>query len=366
MHQSIAPEEGMGTQSPREKLHGLQSLRAIAALVVLVFHVANHGAIRAVLGLDAAPLLGLQIAADCAVDCFFVLSGFIMVYTQGLARRSAAAFAGQRLARIVPLYWVTTLAFAAYVLAFETRQPWLGQLMATKNYLAGSMLFVSHFLGYRFPVVLPGWSLEYEMLFYTVFSAAILASRRHTLAITGAITGAVLAALAVAGALRPICVEFAIGAGIGVLWFRDLHRPLAAAMLLIAPAIVTAGLLADAYRLVDGDDWLRLVLCGLPMTALFLVALCSAQRQLPVLAALGECSYAIYVSHCAWLAAFVRFLYPLLPANGPLLLSAGIAWCLAGGVVMHHLVERRFDRLLRAGGGRPAPVSAPATAPASR
>ena len=356
----------MGRQAGREKLHALQSLRAIAALVVLVFHVANHGTIRSAVGLQSAPLLVLQIAADCAVDCFFVLSGFLMVYTQGIARRSAIAFAGQRLARIVPLYWVTTIAFAAYVLAFEARQPWLDQLMATKNYLAGSMLFVSHLLGYRFPVVLPGWSLEYEMLFYAVFSAAILTSRRHTLAITGAITVAVLAALALSGALRPICLEFAIGAGIGVLWFRGLHRPLAAAMLLIAPAIVTAGLLADAYRLVDGDDWLRLVLCGLPMTALFLVALCSAQREYPVLAALGECSYAIYVSHCAWLAVYVRFLYPLLPANGPLLLSAGIAWCLAGGVALHYLVERRFDRLLRARGGNSAPVSAPAAVPASR
>lgn len=352
----------MDRQARREKLHALQSLRAIAAMVVLVFHVANHGTIRVAVGLHPGALFALQLAADCAVDCFFVLSGFLMVYTQGIAPRSATAFAGQRLARIVPLYWVTTLGFTAYVLAFEARQPWLDHLMATKNYLAGSMLFASHLLGYRFPVVLPGWSLEYEILFYAVFSAAILVSRRHTVAIAVA----VLAALAVAGSLRPICLEFAIGAGIGALWFRGLHRPLAACMLLVAPAIVAVGLLADAYRLVDGNDWLRLVLCGLPMTAVFLVALCSAQREYPVLAALGECSYAIYLSHCAWLAVYVRFLYPLLPAEGPLVLAAGIAWCLAGGVAMHHLVERRFDRLLRAPVRNPRPLSAPAAAPASR
>jgi peptidoglycan/LPS O-acetylase OafA/YrhL len=360
VHQSIAPEEAMGTRSRSEKLHSLQSLRAIAALVVLVFHVANHGAIRRALGLDAADLLMLQIAADCAVDCFFVLSGFIMVYTQGLAQRSAAAFAGQRLARIVPLYWVTTLAFAAYVLAFETPEPALAHLLATKNYLAGSMLFVSHLLGYPFPIDLPGWSLEYEMLFYAVFSMAILASRRHTVAITAA----VIAALALSGALRPICLEFAIGAGIGVLWFRGGHRQLAAAMLLIAPAVVTVGLLAGWYPLVDGNDWVRLALCGLPMTALFLLALCAAQRQRPVLTVLGQCSYAIYVSHCAWLAVYVRFLLPLLPANGPLVLAVGIAWSLSGGIALHYLVERRFDRLLRS--RKALPLSVPAVAPALR
>lgn len=357
----------MELQAPREKLHSLQSLRAIAALVVLVFHVCNHGAIRVALDLKPEALLALKIAADCAVDCFFVLSGFIMVYTQGLVPRGAAAFAGQRLARIVPLYWVTTLAFAAYVLAFEAREPGLAgaidQLLAGRNFLASSMLFVSHLLGYPFPVVLPGWSLEYEMLFYAVFAGAILVSRRHTVAITGA----VLAALVLSGALRPICLEFAFGAGIGVLWFRGLHRALTGAMLLVAPADVTAGLLTGAYARVGHDDWLRLVLCGVPMTAVFLVALCMVQRRRPALAVLGECSYAIYVSHCAWLAVYVHFFMPLLPSgSGALLLASGIAWCLAGGMAMHYLVERRLDALLRARPRRVVPVSEPGAVPASR
>lgn len=345
----------------REKLHSLQSLRAVAALTVLVFHVCNDRAMGLNLG-DTA-LFGLKIAADCAVDVFFVLSGFIMVYTQRLAQRGAVEFARQRIARIVPLYWVSTLAFTVFVVSGEagTSQA-LAHLQASKNFVGSSLLFVSHLLGYKFPVVLPGWSLEYEMLFYALFAASILLSKRHTVAIVTAM----LAALTLTGLLRPLCLEFAAGAAVGVLWFRGWHRPLAALMLLLAPAVVVAGLFTGAYALAHDNDWARVAFCGTPMLALFLVTLCAAQRHRPLLAMLGDCSYAIYLTHCGWLAAYVRWLLPLMPQWGgrELVAATGIAWCLAGGIAMHYVVEKKFDRWLRGRKARNAAVVAGAPAAA--
>ena len=349
---------GMETGARREKLHSLQGLRAIAAITVLVFHVCNDAA----LGLHFAPdlLRAFKVAADCAVDCFFVLSGFIMVYTQAQSQRGAGEFARQRIARIVPLYWATTLAFTLFVLVGEAGDGGIGgalvHLKASKNYIGSSMLFVSHLLGYRFPVLLPGWSLEYEMLFYALFAGAIVISRRHTVAVVVAL----LVALTLSGLMRPLCIEFAAGTLVAQLWFRGGHRALAAVMLLVAPAVVVAGLFGGYYALVDDNDWLRVVFCGLPMLTVFLVALCSAQRRRPMLSALGDCSYAIYVSHCAWLAVYVRYLMPLLPksAGSALVLASGIAWCLAGGIAMHYAVEKRFDRMLRARRAKPAAVAA--------
>ncbi|MBU6269059.1 MAG: acyltransferase [Sphingomonadales bacterium] len=329
----------------REKLHSLQSLRAVAAIVVLVFHVCNNGA----MGLNMAPwaLFALKIAADCAVDAFFVLSGFIMVYTQTQAQRGAVDFARARVERIVPLYWATTALFVVFVL---TGEPTLRQAVAhfqmTRNYTAASALFISHLFGYKFPMVLPGWSLEYEMLFYALFTGAILISKRHTVAVVTAM----LAALTVAGLLRPLCLEFACGAAVGVLYFRGWHRPLAGLMLLLAPAVVVAGLFTQAYPTVNDNDWARVAFCGVPMLALFLVTLCAAQARRPALAMLGDCSYAIYLTHCLWLGVYVRYFLPLMPKWGgsALVASTGIAWCLAGGVAMHYLVEKKLDGVLRA------------------
>jgi len=346
-------------QAQREKLHGLQVLRGVAATVVMVFHVCNNRAMGVALAPQAR--FALKLAADCAVDAFFVLSGFIMVHTQARSRRGAIAFARQRIERIVPLYWLTIVLTLAFDLSGE---PTIGRAVRhftlTVNYIAASALFISHAFGYRYPTVLPGWSLEYEMLFYALFAGAIAISRRHTVALVIAM----LAALTLMGVLRPLCLEFACGAAVGALYQRGRHRPLAKLMLVLAPAAVAAGLLTRAYPTGD-DDWARVAFCGVPMLAVFLAALCTSAARWPVAEALGDCSYAIYLTHCLWLGLFMRYLLPVMPAwAGPGLTAAtAIACCLAGGVAMHYLVEKKLDRAWRAvrkrsGGGAVAGTAA--------
>ena len=119
------------------------------------------------------------------VDLFFVVSGFIMVYASErlFGRRGVALpFMARRLARIAPLYWVFTAAFAG--IAF-----WFGHLpghpQASIAHITASFLFLPALRpedGAYFPVYSLGWTLNYEMFFYLCFAATLALKRREAVA----------------------------------------------------------------------------------------------------------------------------------------------------------------------------------------
>src|SRR4051812_15929191 len=86
-------------------LYSLQSLRALAAIAVAIAHLPR-----------LHPATPLADYGAVGVDLFFVISGFIMVYTTaGSFGRPGAplVFLAKRIARIVPTYWIATAAAAA-------------------------------------------------------------------------------------------------------------------------------------------------------------------------------------------------------------------------------------------------------------
>lgn len=105
------------------------------------------------------------------VDIFFVISGFIMVYTtQG--GRKPIDFWRNRLQRIVPLYWLMT--FAIFVVALVIPSV-LGATRASPTALLQSLLFIPYVKGNGAvaPMLPMGWSLNLEMLFYALFGACL-------------------------------------------------------------------------------------------------------------------------------------------------------------------------------------------------
>ncbi|MET0430390.1 MAG: acyltransferase, partial [Microvirga sp.] len=89
------------------KLVHVQVLRALAALSVAFLH-AQHDALT--LAGRAGTVLALpdRLPWMAGVDVFFVISGFIMVYSSRdlFARPGGpAVFLARRVARVVPLYW---------------------------------------------------------------------------------------------------------------------------------------------------------------------------------------------------------------------------------------------------------------------
>jgi len=86
-------------------LNTVQALRAIAAAGVLAYHVVY------VMGHRAGYSLNDSSLGESGVDLFFVISGFIMIYTTAGSfnePNASLAFMRRRIIRIVPLYWLCT------------------------------------------------------------------------------------------------------------------------------------------------------------------------------------------------------------------------------------------------------------------
>ena len=144
-------------------------LRAAAALAVMIAH-AHQSALLIGIG-DYVPDFPMGAAG---VDLFFVISGFVMVVASAdlFGQRGAPPyFFLRRLARIVPLYWLITGIFV--FILFAGRHHSSSWLSASE--VVTSLLFIPHSLpnGAVVPVYGLGWTLNYEMMFYVVFSAVL-------------------------------------------------------------------------------------------------------------------------------------------------------------------------------------------------
>jgi Acyltransferase family len=100
--------------SPNKEIIGVQYLRGLAALGVVVAHTSVTADFPKYFGREI--LGGFLAYGGSGVDLFFVISGFIMCATalkgpQLEPALSAAAFAAKRFTRIIPLMWVAVLSY---------------------------------------------------------------------------------------------------------------------------------------------------------------------------------------------------------------------------------------------------------------
>lgn len=157
---------------PSSKYFGIQSLRFIAAFMVVIthttfmigerfHHIGDNGAWR---------------EGNAGVDLFFVISGFVMAISSAQLQNhphGAREFIIRRLMRIVPLYWVaTTLKLCAVLL--------VPALTLHSAFDPGHTVASYLFLPWRNaeneikPLVGVGWTLTFEMFFYALFALSLL------------------------------------------------------------------------------------------------------------------------------------------------------------------------------------------------
>lgn len=292
-------------------------LRAVAALMVATYHIFTSFAFMFT-GLPYASWL------KGGVDIFFVISGFVMVTSTSGRTVAPRAFMADRIFRIVPLYWVATLAM-------------MGRVSGQWELKIKSLLFIPAInpkFGKIDPILEPGWTLNYEMWFYALFALTLFARERHRLPLLASLFGM----LALAGALtdggtlfqfytRSIILEFIAGMAIARFSLR-------------APAIaVPVGFAMMA--LLHGQPVDRLISLGLPATLIVAGAL-NCEEKLPDWAwarLLGSASYAIYLFHLMTLG-FVIAIWPFLDGNRPLFVAIALAAILVAGVGVHQFIER--------------------------
>lgn len=283
----------------------LQYLRGIAALLVVYFH--------AVLQLKNLGVVssGLPLFGESGVDMFFVLSGFLMWITTDRSAISPGAFIVNRLIRIVPLYWGLTVA--AGVVALLLPEVLKHTKFEAVHFFSSLFFLPSINPSYLddasetlklTPVLVPGWTLNYEMFFYVIFAAVISLSGALRLP---AIVFVFLAICAWGGFVgnsdspitfygNTIIFEFVFGIIIAIAVRHGITiRP----VLALLGAVV--GICTVVYFNIIDIPMPRAIVFGIP-AALLVYSLCCLERhtrtiRLPLLKALGDASYSLYLTH---------------------------------------------------------------------
>ncbi|MAP93958.1 MAG: hypothetical protein CMK07_03310 [Ponticaulis sp.] len=313
------------------RLDTIQALRALAAYLVIFFH------IRA-LELEAAtatsqgdsPLIGGFLSNGYAgVDLFFVISGFIMVFVTANRPESLSTirdFLLARIFRIYPTWWFFAAILATYMV-ITYGVPWDPAALAESgnggvNYVIRSIFLLPQ---PNFPILGVGWTLVHEMYFYFAFAFILLAPRK-LLPIGLLVWAAIVTGGALAGwtesfgntfrdlIFYPMTLEFIAGALAGWLFVKGIRIfPLAAFLIGLVSLFVVMAYLPPPNRFTL--IWGRVLAFTLPCVLLVYGAAGLGHLIKGALAkamtTLGDWSYSLYLSHMLTLAALTR-IYPVI------------------------------------------------------
>lgn len=346
-------------------VYPVQYLRAAAALVVMLFHIS-------VLSQETWQLDPAQVdyVGAAGVDLFFVISGFIMamIVARSGDRFSARDFWLRRVARVVPAYWVIT--FLVFVLAlvlpslFNSTTASIPHLLTSLSFLAADSGS-----GHTGPLLVVGWTLNYEMFFYLVvaLTAGILGDENLLK------TSAVLCGLVALGVVfqpghqtlafysDPILLEFVFGIIVFRVWRK---RDGATFSVLSWFAFVLGMVLLMVQWERPLTEW-RTFFWGIPAMAVLYGGLGVLRFTSPALARLGEWSYALYLTHVFVITFYIKFAISAVygyDVPWPLHYLALIAICTLVSAVFYTIVEkplsgwvsRRTRRFLEPPAPRPA------------
>ena len=332
----------------------IQYLRAIAALMVVYFH-----AILQLRNVHPHAFMNDMLFGKSGVDLFFVLSGFVMWITTADRAMGTREFYIRRILRVAPLYWALTLAAAAAALIIPSA---LKSTVFDLPHVIASLFFLPWANpadlegGMIAPVIVPGWTLNYEMFFYLLFGALLGLSKA---ARPYALAGLLLAVFILSNLPPPeitaarfygdsVMFEFVLGVVIGKLYL-DGHRLSGG---IAWPLAVAAGVVM-LYN--DWMDWPfpRLFSAGLPaavIVACFAMVDFSRKPVIGWLSLLGNASYSLYLSHIFVLAG-ARMVYGWLHFEWMQNELPFILLCLTSSIVLglalHLFFEKPIDSFLR-------------------
>ena len=342
----MAMAEAKSSSASSETLYSVQYLRAAAALAVVFYHISALS--QQTWGLDPERVDHVGAAG---VDLFFVISGFVMAMI--VARPGSfdgREFWIRRIARVVPAYWVITLAVFALAWfrpsLFNSTTADLHTLLASLSFLA-----LDHGDGATGPLLVVGWTLNYEIFFYAIvaMTAGLFADRR----LYG--TSLIIISLVAAGAwLRPagptlafytdpILLEFIFGILVYSTWSRT--RDSGPGLTPLAVFGAGAVLLLLQWERPVGD--LRVLFWGIPSAAVLYGGLSILSFRSKLLARLGDWSYALYLTHVFVITLYIKHVISAvttveLPWQVHYLIMTVFA--VAGAAAYHMIIEAPLSR----------------------
>ncbi len=366
-----APGTGSAPGARGPRLRTLDGLRFAAAAAVLLYHFAARdstaweGAREAGEGTPFPSLGGAAVYLSLAPELFFVISGFVVLWTAW--GRSVPAVVASRVARLYPAYWAALALTGTLLLVVwpEGKEVSLGQVLVNATLLQAAV-GVDHVDGVY-------WTLWAELRFYllVVLLVALGLTRRRVLAFVALWPLAALAAehsgveALVTLTVAPYAPFFAGGMALFLLW-RDGHAPvpwlLVAGNAALGVHTVALGKVATLDRTTTFTaSPVVLALVALACFALVALATLTPLRRwdAPALTSLGTLTYPLYLVHLFWGWWVIDVLAGRVPP--PVALAAAAAVALGLAWLVHHGVEKRLNPPLRRGVERGLTDAAAAT-----
>lgn len=342
--------------SPTPHLNALTGIRAIAAWVVVLYHL--RPSLKAIMpGWFIADLA----KGYLAVDLFFVLSGFVIAYNYAERVRDGGMvevrlFLWRRFARVWPLHATILVGFVAFALLLELTgrntagYPWRElplHFALLQNWGLTSHLSWNH----------PAWSISTETAAYLLFPTLVMAQRALRLPgwlqaglialglhLFFAAQGEVLlgARIETLGLWRCLA-QFAMGMALCSAWQQ--WRGIAGAAkwaALCALALLAAGLFLalPETAFVPATIWCALLALALDTGP--------AARAIGgrVLTYLGEISYSTYLAHFGLFIVFKLLFVDATLQIGWGGLAGFLGLTLVASVVLYHGLEKPAQRWL--------------------
>ena len=306
----------------------IQYLRAISILMVLSAH----------LGSSFMGGFGAQ-----GVDIFFVISGFIMMHIMHQRSQNYLEFFFARFLRIAPLYYLATALILLTGYAYE---PTFWHIIQSFSLLK---------VYWHQPVLIVGWTLEYEFCFYLLCSISILLLKNQKSRVIFLFTAlislfVVIDLLIFNDKIYGHFLEFLLGMVCFFLRKRKFFNHL-------NPWACIGGIISGFCALIFVEiyfynplTFLRFIGYGIPSFVIVLFALSLENsvsvKEIKFLKIIGDASYAIYTFHmiAIYLLSDLTNMYiqyqPLLTPGFLFLVSIGL------GVVVHFYVEKPIRRVL--------------------
>lgn len=335
------------------KLNSIQALRAIAVILVLHCHTLDFISAR-----YQSNFFYLQNFGAVGVDLFFVISGFIITIVSPLYAQTSNAlyFFIKRVIRVLPLYWLVSFFAAALFRFHDGYWPETGKLIRT--------IVPFPFPSFGVPVIAQGWTLYFEMLFYTLIAISIRWNNKKYILYTSILlflfillnhkTHSDFYPLNVLG--NGIMLEFLMGMSVGRLYLSQINIGNKIAICIIATGI--AGLLftlikgygdiSEMGNIFNGKLSVRRSLlwgipCALLVTGVTMREKNSTLKIPGILTEIGNASFSIYLTHLLMLD-YVNRLWRLSGLNNiiesDILVLLSMSFSLVVGWICYRLVER--------------------------
>ncbi|WP_262965703.1 acyltransferase family protein [Methylobacter psychrophilus] len=334
---------------------GIQSLRAIAAIFVLLMHLTF---IEQKYGAGKSIMPEVFHYGSIGVDIFFVISGFIMaMITKNLFGTSCEyKFLYKRCIRIFPIYWFYSLLVLG---VFLFKPEIVNSTQGNQVNIIKSLLLLPD---KNLPLLMVGWSLIYEIYFYFIVTLALrtVKDTRYPLFLIIWAFAVVLISWVFSEfsltkespwfnvMTSPLCLEFISGSFIALFYHRV--KPSYGVIFLGTGTLVILTtpvyMVSISVPYIPGG-WANTAIFG---TGAFLLVLgtvvCEQKLKLVLpkwLTKIGDASYSLYLSHILILSALGRawLLLPFGHSGGGHIVALALIFFLAilWALISYKLIE---------------------------